>query len=165
MDTGIITTAAGNGVVGFGGDGGDATSASMNGLSGLAVDQAGTMFIADRYNHRVRMVSAPTHPSSTPSASPSSTPYCALALFRSLPRTDLVGTLAGTALTPGAGTLVASDAACRQACCDAPACDGYSFEAGAALMHSAAAPCYLYVNVTQLIPSSGYASGVLESAL
>ena len=129
------------------------------------MDPTGNLYVADYDNHRVRMVSGPTRPSSTPSASPSSTPYCAPSLFRPLPRTDLVGTLVGSALAPGEATLVPSASACRQACCDAPLCDGYSFEAGAALMHSAAAPCYLYANVTQLIPNSAFASGVLESAL
>jgi hypothetical protein len=163
--TGIITTIAGSGGAGFSGDGGAATSASLWNPHGIAMSPTGDLFIGDRGNHRVRMVSVPTRPSSAPSASPSYTPYCAPSLFRPLSRTDLVGTLVGSALAPGEATLVASAAACRQACCDAPVCDGYSFEAGAALMHAAAAPCYLYANVTQLVPSSGYVSGVLESAL
>jgi hypothetical protein len=70
----------------------------------------------------------------------------------------------GTALAPGEAALVASEAACRQACCDAPACDGYTFAADLAMI-SAVAPCYLYVNVTQLIPSGRDASGVRESVL
>ena len=85
-------------------------------------------------------------------------------LFRPLPRTDLVGTLVGTALTPGEATLVASEVACRQACCDAPACDGYSFSAEVALYH-VSAPCYLLVNITQLVPNNSFKSGVLESVL
>ena len=108
-----------------------------------------------------------TTPSSTapPSGTPTHTPFCAASLFRPLPRTDLVGTLVGAALSPAAGpVLVPSEPACRQACCLAPACDGYSFEASALSFH-AVSNCYLYVNVTQLIPTSGYASGVLESAL
>jgi len=162
--TGIITTVAGSGGAGFSGDGGAATSASLHDLVGIILNPAGNIFIIDRSNHRVRTVSAPTRPSSTPSASPSSTPYCPPSLFRPLPRTDLVGTLVGSALAPGDATLVASVAACRQACCDAPVCDGFSFDANAARSH-AESSCFLYANVTQLIPSSGYASGVLESAL
>ena len=75
-----------------------------------------------------------------------------------------MGTLVGTALTPGEATLAASEAACRQACCDAPVCEGYSFSVEVALYHPSA-PCYLLVNVTQLIPNNSFKSGVLESVL
>ena len=160
---GVIATVAGNGACGFSGDGEAATSASLNHPTAIAFDHAG-MVLSDSIDHRLRRVSALTQPSSTPSATPSPTPYCAPSQFRPLPRTDLVGTLVGTALTPGAATLVASEAACRQACCDAPACDGFSLEATVAL-YQPAAPCHLCVNVMQLIPISGYASGVLESVL
>jgi len=55
---GVITTAAGNGNSGFGGDNGQATSAQLNGPEGVAVDFAGNIFIADTLNHRIRKVSA-----------------------------------------------------------------------------------------------------------
>ena len=161
--TNVITTVSGTGC-GFGGDGGAATSASLDHPQKIALDASGNVYISDGDNSRVRRVSALTQPSSTPSATPSVTPYCAPSLFRSLPRTDLVGSLVGTALTPGAPALMASEAACRQACCDAPGCEGFAFNADTARFH-AASSCYLYVNVTQLIPSSGFASGVLESVL
>ena len=54
--TGIITTVAGNGIAGYGGDGGPATQASLNTPSGVAVDSIGNLYIADRFNHRVRIV-------------------------------------------------------------------------------------------------------------
>jgi sugar lactone lactonase YvrE len=54
---GIITTVAGNGQLGFSGDGGPATAARINWPSGLAVDLAGNLFLADHYNHRIRKVS------------------------------------------------------------------------------------------------------------
>ena len=55
---GIITTAAGNGINGFSGDGGPATSASINiDYGGVAVDSAGNIYIADDLNQRVRKVS------------------------------------------------------------------------------------------------------------
>jgi hypothetical protein len=53
--TGIITTVAGNGTQGFGGDNGLATNASMNNPVALAFDVFGTtLLIADRDNYRVR---------------------------------------------------------------------------------------------------------------
>ena len=58
--TGIITTVAGNGTAGFGGDGGPATQASMFGPNGLFVDQPGNILIADQGNNRIRRVDAQT---------------------------------------------------------------------------------------------------------
>ena len=55
---GIIATVAGNGVAGFSGDGGLATSAQLSSPSGVAVDSAGNLYIADANNFRVRKVSA-----------------------------------------------------------------------------------------------------------
>jgi len=53
---GVITTVAGNGVAGFGGDGGPATAAKLNAPAGLAFDGAGNIYIADQGNDRVRRV-------------------------------------------------------------------------------------------------------------
>jgi hypothetical protein len=53
---GIMTTVAGDGVRGFGGDGGPAVSARLNAPDGIAVDTAGNLFIADSSNHRVRRI-------------------------------------------------------------------------------------------------------------
>jgi sugar lactone lactonase YvrE len=55
--SGVITTVAGNGSGGYSGDGGAATSAQLNRPSGVAVDGAGNLFIADHDNQRVRKVS------------------------------------------------------------------------------------------------------------
>ena len=55
---GIITTVAGTGVPGFSGDGGPATAAKLNSPIGLAVDAAGSLYIADGGNNRVRRVDA-----------------------------------------------------------------------------------------------------------
>src|SRR6266566_5302026 len=52
---GIITTVAGNGQP-FSGDGGPATRAGLNHPSGMAVDGAGNLYIADSGNHRIRKV-------------------------------------------------------------------------------------------------------------
>lgn len=62
--TGIITTVAGNGTKDFYrwgyGDGGPATSAMLNEPSGLSVDSAGNLYIADAGNGRIRKVAADT---------------------------------------------------------------------------------------------------------
>jgi uncharacterized protein (TIGR03437 family) len=53
---GVITTVAGNGQVGSGGDGGAATAASLNQPGGLALDSSGSLYIADTGNNRIRRV-------------------------------------------------------------------------------------------------------------
>jgi trimeric autotransporter adhesin len=54
--TGIITTVAGSGKPGFAGDGGTATTAFLNQPSGVAVDPTGNLYIADKLNNRIRIV-------------------------------------------------------------------------------------------------------------
>lgn len=57
IDTkGFISTVAGTGSAGFGGDNGSATAANLNGPSGVAIDGQGQLYIADTYNHAVRKV-------------------------------------------------------------------------------------------------------------
>ena len=166
--TGIITTIAGNGTAGFSGDGGAGTSAALSYPTHVAVDVAGNVYLADAGNQRVRRINGrlfttPIHtPTPSPSASP--TPFCWPSLYRALPRMDLVGTLAGSALFPNTVFLAATENDCRQSCCDAPACDSYTF-AAPALQFSAtgSASCFLYVNITALVPSSTVTSGVLFS--
>src|SRR3984893_10596563 len=58
--TGVITTVAGNGTAGFSGDGAAATSAMLKGPTGVVVDNAGNLYIADQANNRVRKVYAGT---------------------------------------------------------------------------------------------------------
>jgi DNA-binding beta-propeller fold protein YncE len=53
---GRITTLAGTGAAGNGGDGGPAVQAQLNMPQGLAVDSAGNVYIADTLNNRVRRV-------------------------------------------------------------------------------------------------------------
>ena len=57
IDTnGIITTVAGTGEEGYGGDGGPATEAQIGFTGGLALDSAGNLYLADASNGRVRRV-------------------------------------------------------------------------------------------------------------
>jgi len=57
VDTsGMISTVAGNGLGGFGGDGGPATSANLSLPIDVAVDGNGQLYIADSLNYRVRVV-------------------------------------------------------------------------------------------------------------
>lgn len=51
-----IVVLAGNGHVGFSGDGGAATAATFNRPMGVAVDKDGNVFVADTMNHRIRKI-------------------------------------------------------------------------------------------------------------
>ncbi|WLE95637.1 MAG: RHS repeat-associated core domain-containing protein [Candidatus Electrothrix communis] len=55
-DTRIITTVAGNGFAVYNGDGIPATEAALYNPHDIAIDQAGNIFIADTFNHRIRKV-------------------------------------------------------------------------------------------------------------
>jgi trimeric autotransporter adhesin len=56
--TGIITTVAGTGAAGDGGDNGPATAAQLNNPRGLAIDSAGNLYIGDTNNNRIRKIDA-----------------------------------------------------------------------------------------------------------
>ncbi|MBU0899465.1 T9SS type A sorting domain-containing protein [bacterium] len=53
---GIITTIAGNGIVGFSGDGDLATKASLYLPYGIFIDKEDNLYICDSFNHRLRKV-------------------------------------------------------------------------------------------------------------
>lgn len=55
-NSGIITTIAGTGVVGFGGDADDATNALLDKPFDIALDNSGNIYIADTTNNRIREV-------------------------------------------------------------------------------------------------------------
>jgi len=64
---GIISIVAGNGQLGFGGDGGPAVQASFGDADGLAVDSSGNLYISDFNNNRVRVeLTAPATASAAP---------------------------------------------------------------------------------------------------
>jgi trimeric autotransporter adhesin len=58
MDTGIITTVAGTGVAGYSGDGGPALNAMLNGPNGIAFNSNSSIYIADTYNNRIRVINS-----------------------------------------------------------------------------------------------------------
>ena len=57
ISKGVITTVAGDGTFGFGGDNGLATSAQLSQPSGVVLDPSGNLYIADTINNRIRKVS------------------------------------------------------------------------------------------------------------
>lgn len=60
VTTGVITTIAGNGLIGSAGDGGLATNAQFSLPVGLYIDNVNNIFIADYENNKIRKVSAST---------------------------------------------------------------------------------------------------------
>jgi sugar lactone lactonase YvrE len=71
VSTGIISTVAGNGILGFSGDGGSATSAEVNNLTGVSLDTAGNIYVVDgldvaqSFSIRVRKIDVITNNIST----------------------------------------------------------------------------------------------------
>ena len=57
-DGSLVTLAGSPGVSGFGGDGGPGASALMNAPSAVAVDAAGSIYVADTGNQRIRVLEA-----------------------------------------------------------------------------------------------------------
>ena len=67
MDSsGVLTTIAGTGQGGFGGDGGLAATAQLNYPTGVAVDEAGKVYVADSRNHRIRVLTQLPPPPDAP---------------------------------------------------------------------------------------------------
>jgi hypothetical protein len=54
--SGLMSTVAGTGVSGFGGDGGPAVSATIRQPTGVTVDGAGNLLIVDIGNNRIRKI-------------------------------------------------------------------------------------------------------------
>ncbi len=60
MKSGLINTAAGTGISGYGGDGGPANQAQLAQPHSIALDRADNVYICDIMNHRVRRIDAKT---------------------------------------------------------------------------------------------------------
>ena len=60
LSSGVLSTIAGNGIQGNAGDSGPASAASIDSPTGLAVDAAGNVYLADTQNGRIRRISAAT---------------------------------------------------------------------------------------------------------
>ena len=105
--TGIITTIAGDGYFGYGGDGGAATMAELNYPQGLALDSAGSIYIADPDNYVVRKVTFPVAPAITwPVPAPIS-----YGTALSATQLDATSKVAGTFVySPPAGTVLGGGA-------------------------------------------------------
>ena len=58
VSSGMLTTIAGNGVQADAGDNGPAPAASIDTPTGLTIDSAGNLYLADTHNHRIRRVDA-----------------------------------------------------------------------------------------------------------
>ena len=76
LSSGVISTVAGTGTAGYGGDGYAATAAQLNNPTGVAVDSAGDLFIADSGNNVIRQVDRSTGVISTV-AGTGTAGYCA----------------------------------------------------------------------------------------
>ena len=106
----------------------------------------------------------------SPSAAPTPGYACPAALFQLLPGRDLLGTRLGGAArdAPGTPAWATSEETCRVACCAVAGCSGYSYvlhDPARRWLATPASLCFLYANVTELVPSSTMASGIRESAL
>ena len=76
VDTsGIITTVAGTGTLGFSGDGGPAINATMYNPVDVSINSSGNLYIADVTNDRIRKVSNVAPPTNQPPVADAAGPY------------------------------------------------------------------------------------------
>ena len=89
---------------------------------------------------------------------------CNSSSYRPLPGMDVFGPMVSKPMP------LQSEELCQAACCATPFCTAYSFIASDLLMGPTSsngvvlAPCFLYSNITALVPSSGMSSGALYSS-
>jgi sugar lactone lactonase YvrE len=107
--TGIITTIAGNGVMGSYGDGGPALGAEMNYPAGMVFDSTGNLYVVDSNNYRVRKITFSAKAAVTPAINwappaplPYGTPLAAILNATATYNSSLVsGSFSYTATPPG----------------------------------------------------------------
>ena len=73
LSTGNITTVAGTGTPAYNGDNRAATSAELKYPQGVAIDGSGNVYIGDKGNNRIRLLTSAL-PTSSPTAAPSVKP-------------------------------------------------------------------------------------------
>ncbi len=66
--TGVITTVAGNGTPGYGGDGGLASGSVLNAPRKIVIGPGNNLYLSDAGNHMVRMISMMPEGFNTPPA-------------------------------------------------------------------------------------------------
>jgi len=94
---------------------------------------------------------------STSTRSPSGTPYCSVSEYQYFTGYDVEGNV-----TLGAATLD-TERDCARACCDVPACDGYSYVFNDARV--GAANCFFHGNVSGIVRNRLLNGGVRKRVL
>ncbi len=96
--TGVITTSAGNGTIGYSGDGGLATKAQLNGPASIAIDAGGNLYFGDQGARIRKLGPIPNAPDMSLSLSVSpSAPISVLGTATITASVTNTGTVAGTA--------------------------------------------------------------------
>lgn len=108
--TGLVSTVAGNGAIGFTGDGGNATLATLGVPRHVAVDSAGNVFILEFRNRRIRRVDATTGVITTVAGNGGDPTVCSPD-GTSATSANLSGNINGIAID-AAGNVLISDAGC-----------------------------------------------------
>jgi hypothetical protein len=109
--TGDIITVAGDGTVGYSGDNGPATAAELDGLTGVAVDSAGDLFIADAGNNVIRQTTPAVVVAIRPDATLTALRASAASTLpeRPITLTATVSDLTAGGVTPTGGMVTFSD--------------------------------------------------------
>jgi hypothetical protein len=106
--TGIVTTIAGDGVLGYNGDGILATSAELCYPCGIAIDLSGNVYFADFGNQRVRGVSLTA--TSTPTITWNTPASITYGTALSSTQLNATASVPGTfAYSPAAGSILGTD--------------------------------------------------------
>ncbi|QNI37759.1 NHL domain-containing protein [Edaphobacter albus] len=114
--TGIITTIAGNGSSGYGGDNGPATSAQLNNPNSIFVDGAGNLYIADFGNDRIRKVDVSTARLNFPQTGVDATSSSQSITVSNLGNQDLTFPTPSTGSNPGVASGFAIDTSSNTTC-------------------------------------------------